>query len=87
MADIAVEPRGAGTFHVTVREDDTASGHEVTVSADDVERLGRGRTPEELLRACFEFLLEREPKESILRQFDLPLIGRYFPEYEHTIRG
>jgi hypothetical protein len=32
------------------------------------------------------FLLEREPKESILGQFDLPVIGRYFPEYERDIR-
>ena len=38
------------------------------------------------MRKSFEFLLEREPKESILRQFDLPLIGRYFPEYEREIK-
>ncbi len=27
------------------------------------------------------------PKESILSAFDLPVIGRYFPEYESTIRS
>ena len=43
--------------------------------------------PTDLVRRSFEFLLEREPKASILRRFDLPLIGRYFPEYERTIRG
>ena len=31
-------------------------------------------------------LLEREPKESILARFDLPVIERYFPEYPHEIR-
>ena len=31
------------------------------------------------------FLLEREPKESILSRFDLPIISRYFPEYEEEI--
>jgi hypothetical protein len=46
-------------------------------------RLGGSRAaPEELVRRSFEFLLAREPKESILRRFDLPVIGRYFPEYE-----
>jgi hypothetical protein len=38
------------------------------------------------VRACFDFLLEREPKESILRSFDVTVIGRYFPEFETTIR-
>ncbi len=28
----------------------------------------------------------REPKESIMRSFDLMVIARYFPEYERTIR-
>jgi hypothetical protein len=41
--------------------------------------------PERLVQASFEFLLEREPKEAILRQFELADIGRYFPEYERVI--
>ena len=40
---------------------------------------------EELVRRSFEFLLEREPKESILSRFDLTVISRYFPEYERLI--
>jgi hypothetical protein len=35
----------------------------------------------------FRFLLEREPKESILRRFNLTVISRYFPEYEREIKG
>ena len=42
---------------------------------------------ETLLERSFEFLLERESNTSILRRFDLPVIGSYFPEYERTIRG
>jgi hypothetical protein len=34
----------------------------------------------------FEFLLERESNTSILKTFDLPVIGGYFPEYENAIR-
>ena len=33
------------------------------------------------------FLLEREPKESILRSFDLTVISRYFAEYEREMTG
>jgi len=38
-----------------------------------------------LVRACFEFLLAREAKDSILGSFDLSVIGRYFPEFESEI--
>jgi hypothetical protein len=33
----------------------------------------------------FAFLLEREPKESIMREFDLTVIARYFPDFEQEI--
>ena len=37
------------------------------------------------MRASFEFLLAHEPKESILREFDIEVISRYFPEYPREI--
>ena len=62
--------------------------HDVTVSPNDYTKLaGEKIQPEELVRRSFEFLLEREPKESILARFDLSVISRYFPEYEREIRG
>ncbi len=58
----------------------------VTVKKSDYQRLTGGRVSiDELVRKSFEFLLEREPKESILSQFDLTVIGHYFPEYEGEI--
>lgn len=61
--------------------------HEVTVTSNDYQSLTGGHASlEELLTASFEFLLERESNTSILRTFDLPVIGRYFPEYERTMR-
>jgi hypothetical protein len=30
-------------------------------------------------------LLDREPKESILRRFDVTVISRYFPEFEQEL--
>ncbi|HJS27468.1 MAG TPA: hypothetical protein VJ913_10125 [Actinomycetota bacterium] len=85
VAEITVEPMGSGRFTVQVDEGGSSSQHEVTVSPQDLERLGAGRTPEVFVRACFEFLLEREPKESILPAFDIAVIGRYFPEFHATI--
>ncbi len=43
--------------------------------------------PEILIERSFEFLLERESNSSILQTFDLPIIGRYFPDYERTIQA
>ena len=69
-------------------EGDSATRHEVTVASADLERLDPGAAdPTGLVRRSFEFLLEREPKESILRTFDLTVIGRYFPDWERHIRG
>ena len=56
-------------------------------SDEDLLRLAPpGVTVERLVEASFAFLLEREPRESILREFSLAVISRYFPEYEHEIR-
>jgi hypothetical protein len=74
-------------FLVRVIEDASESSHRVTLRPDDFQRISAGNgEPIELVRRSFEFLLEREPKESILPQFDLRVIGRYFPEYEREIR-
>jgi len=86
MAEITVEARDDG-FLVRVDEGATESTHTVTVSDEDYERLGSGYgSKEEFLSACFAFLLEREPKESILSSFDVTVIPRYFPEFEDEIR-
>ena len=60
--------------------------HRVRVTKADLARFAQGHTPEELLRASFQFLLEHESNTSILTSFDLQIIGHYFPEYEKVIR-
>jgi hypothetical protein len=87
VAQIQVQPAGGGDFTVRVIEGDTESTHHVTVPETELERLGAGyESPEAFLRACFEFLLAREPKESILPRFEVSEISRYFPEFEGEIR-
>lgn len=61
--------------------------HEVTVIHEMYDDLSGGDvSPEELVRASFAFLLDREPQEAILRHFELGLIERYFPEYRRRLR-
>jgi hypothetical protein len=83
--------RGTGegfVCDVAVGTDADATRHVVKVSHEDLARLAPGHyDPHQLVEASFGFLLEREPRESILRQFDLPVIERYFPGYERWVRG
>lgn len=91
MAEVDVrksEQNDTYEFDVTVREGVGETRHEVTLSKADYERLtGGAATPEELVRESFRFLLEREPKESILGTFDLTVIGHYSPAYERVIKN
>ena len=80
--------RDAGwTCSVGLREHGLdVSTHRVHVGPDDLARHAPGASdPTGLVKVSFEFLLEREPPQSILRSFDLLEIGRYFPEYEAEI--
>ncbi len=80
-------PDGDWTCEVTISQDTRlVSTHRVGVTAADLARLQpAARDPHILVDRSFRFLLERESPESILRDFDLTVIGRYFPEYESVI--
>ncbi|GIW20883.1 MAG: hypothetical protein KatS3mg065_1179 [Chloroflexota bacterium] len=87
--EVTTQPQPGGDWlcRVIVREASSRTEHRVRVTQADLERLDpRSGDPTDLVRRSFVFLLEREPKESILRTFELSVIGRYFPEYEATIR-
>ena len=76
----------ACTVHIN-DADGSSTSHEVRVTRADLARFAPGaEDPVDLVRRSFAFLRARESKESILRSFDLPVIGRYFPEYEREIR-
>lgn len=89
-ADISVKEdpkQNPPIYVVAVREGRSETRHSVTVENSYRERLaGSEIAATELVRKSFEFLLKREPKEAILRQFDLRVISRYFPEYENEMR-
>jgi hypothetical protein len=78
------ESKDGWIAHVTVR-DGSNTTHHVRVSRAELTRYGGGDVAD-LMRRSFEFLIAREPNTSILREFDLSAIERFFPEYPREIR-
>jgi hypothetical protein len=79
---------GALTFDVDVRDARGQSQHRVTIDADDAARWAElGAEPTRCVEAAMRFLLDREPKESILGAFDMRIIRRYFPEFDEAFPG
>ncbi|MBS3787514.1 hypothetical protein KGY79_04870 [Candidatus Bipolaricaulota bacterium] len=74
-------------FSVEVDEG-SSTKHKVTVAKEDLNRLSPTNTgAHDLVKESFKFLLEREPKESILSRFNLTTIEDYFPEYREKIKN
>ena len=87
QARISVDQQLDGTFKVEVRVGRTTTRHIVTVPEETPVKLGCDHVAlDELVRASFAFLVEREPPTSILRRFSLTQITDYFPEYPQEIR-
>ena len=89
MISVSCRPDG-NDWHCEVRigDDPDATRHQVAVSVEDLVRLApAGTSVETVVEASFDFLLERERRESILRAFNLSEISRYFPEYDDEIRS
>ncbi len=92
MADIEIalisKDTQESTYRVRIAEHGMVSVHEVRLPVPDFDVLSGGiMSEEQLLHASFDFLLEREPKESILREFHIMTIARYYPEYPDAMKG
>lgn len=71
---------------VRILDDGSETRHSVTVTRADFQRLaGDDGTPDDLVKRSIEFLLEREPKESILKSFALTDIAGYFADFEREM--
>ena len=83
MTQIIVTQQAGDTFRV---QTPAGTSHHVSVPTGFAASLGCGDVaPGELVRASFEFLLEREPATSILGEFSLDVISQYFPSYPAAI--
>jgi hypothetical protein len=83
---VSADPARPLTFEVAVRDSRSESRHRVTVPAADAARWAElGAEPATGVEAATRFLLDREPKESILVAFDIDVIRRYFPEFDEAL--
>jgi hypothetical protein len=86
VVSVTPDPARSATFDVVVRGARSETSHRVTVPAADVARWGKlGADPAQGVAAAMRFLLDREPKESILAAFDIDVIRRYFPEFDEAL--
>ena len=83
---INVNKNDENNYTVTVSEGGSETTHQVELDDSYYRKISDGSVSKaDLVRRSFEFLLAREPKESILGRFHLSVIARYFPEYESKI--
>jgi hypothetical protein len=87
--NLDITAAGASVYDVTITDDSgRETRHRVRVPEDLLTELGLAEAQEPMLvRASLEYLLEREPPSSILREFSLDVIGRYFPDYPTDIKS
>jgi len=90
MSDIIVSKKedkgGVEIYDVDVSDSGSSASFVVRVTSESQSRfLPEGFTSAELVEESFRFLLEREPKESILSNFEISTIEGYFPEYPERI--
>jgi hypothetical protein len=73
-------------FLVTVKEGKSATQHRVTMTQATYQKLTGGTVPaDRCIEAAFKFLLDHEPKESILSRFDVTVISSYFPSFDRKL--
>jgi hypothetical protein len=73
---------------VEISDGDRSSRHNVRVSREDLERWGRSgeHDPDSLVERAFEYLLQHEGPEQILKSFELEVVSRYFPDFDGEMR-
>jgi hypothetical protein len=87
MSDqINIKELSPNAFDVTIYSN-TETTHQVTISDNFITKYQlKNLTKKEIIEQSFIFLLERESNTSILREFDIEVIGNYFPEYKKLFK-
>lgn len=87
MSRISVYPLEPGRYGVEVTEGDTTTTHKVAIPDDLLHHLGvTNLDPVAVVQETFAFLLDREPASSILPDFSLDDVPRYFPDFYEQLR-
>ena len=60
----------------------------MTLSFQDYDHWSHGRVPpSRVVEAAFEYLLDHEGPNEIMKKFDCSVIRRYFPEVDGELPG
>ena len=87
MTTMRVVSMAPGEFGVEVTEGNEVTGHKVRLPSAFLDDLLLAEVDEELIvRETIDFLLEREPATSILTEFSLEDVTRYFPEFPEELQ-
>jgi hypothetical protein len=87
MTTMRVVSMAPGEYGVEVEEGNEVTGHKVRLSQGFLDDLLLTDVDEELIvRETIDFLLEREPATSILPEFSLTDVSRYFPEFPEELQ-
>jgi len=73
-------------FRVKLVDDFGEEKYKVIFKKSYFEDFKSKKDPAYIVEKSFEFLLKREPKELIIKEFELSLISHYFPEYDNFVR-
>ena len=85
VTSIKVQEITSGYFKVSVISEEETE-HFVTIDQDFLNRFIEYKAaPKNIIKHSFEFLLDREPNTSILKEFNIKVIGSYFPEYPKAV--
>jgi hypothetical protein len=88
VSDITITAMEPGRFGVQLREGPNTTSHQVHVPEALLDDLGIADVDHEVVvRESMAFLLEREPAASILPEFSLDDIPRFFPEYHDELKA
>lgn len=75
-------------FAVGLREaDENLGDYLVMMNEDEYMTYGQGADPQEVVRATFRFLLEREDPEMIMDRFHLREVLQHYPEYSEQVEN
>ena len=82
VTTVRVVPVADNVFGVEVDDDDGVTAHRIRVPDAFLDDLLLGGVDRErVVRETFGFLLEREPATSIMAEFSLEDVRRFFPEF------
>jgi hypothetical protein len=87
VTDIVITPLEPGRFRAEVSEGHLTTSHRVIVPDGLLDEIGLANADRErVVQETMRFLLEREPATSILPEFSLEDVPRYFQDFYEELR-